>query len=272
MWMRVNRAASVSSAVMNAALERLAIYGLNPDIIMPAGLAISQPDSGFLQAEFASADALLRGVQIIIPDEPSLRDALTEGAEIAQIGAAQLAVFYACCVCGAALNLRSGIFAKKKPGVGITTMQWRILGWTALAGLAASLFLALTTYWQYDRAVNRENATALAAAQKAIPQISDAEGALAALDREMIRKGAPGRTFTAPASALFAEIQAEQGVTLRDMRYGANGILSFTIAAPTVDPINRILAVLQQKGYKVTATPRQEASGLTMADISMRTP
>jgi general secretion pathway protein L len=264
--------AYLSKTELQYGIDRLAAFGLNPDVILPAGLAFDAPAEGIIRVDYSGDNALLRGPKMITPDDAALRAIFAGSGTITDIDADSaeqqlLAAFAAPC-----LNMRSGAFAKRTRGAGISPKQWRILATILFAGLLLSLLLALATYWQYDRAVGREDARAVTAARKVAPQVSDAANAMSEIDKALARKGGGARRFTAPASALFAEIQEEQGLNLRDIRYGADGILGFTLAAPTADPINKVLLDLQEQGYKVTATPRQDASGLTMADITMRQP
>jgi general secretion pathway protein L len=68
---------------------------------------------------------------------------------------------------------------------------------------------------------------------------------------------------------VYMVLQQVPAVTIRDMRFNGDGIIAFTLAAPNVDGINQALQIMQQQGYKVTATPRQDASGVALADINM---
>ena len=263
---------SMSDADLQSGLDMLARYDLNPDIIMPAGLVLPATEEGILRADFGSEIALLRRRDIISPDEPALRTALWPDQAMTELGTEELDACLARALAAPPINLRTGKFAKKNRMVAITPHQWRVIAWLLLAGLLLSVLLAAATYWRYDNAAAREDERALTAARKIAPQVADAENALSALDKELIRKGAAGRQFTAPASALYAQIKSVQGARLSAMRYSGDGILAVTLSAPTVGPINAILAGLQEQGYVVTATPRQEASGLTLADITMRLP
>jgi general secretion pathway protein L len=67
-------------------------------------------------------------------------------------------------------------------------------------------------------------------------------------------------------------MQPAEGASLRDLRFGTDKLLSATVTAATVDPVNRLLLDLQRQGYKVTATPRQEANGVTAVAITVRAP
>jgi general secretion pathway protein L len=264
--------ASMSAPLMQSGLALLARFGLNPDVILPSGLTLCEPEGGITRADIGGADTVLRGAKIIAPDEQSLRDTLFAGQIVTEINADTIESQLLDAFAAPPINLRSGTFAKKNNRARITPTQWRILAWMLCAGLLLSLLVALATYWKYDHAVVRENALALAAVRKIAPQAIDAQKAQLELDQILANKGMAGRRFTAPASALFAQIEASPGAALRDMRYSGDGILAATIEAPTIEPINNIVLELQQLGYKVTATPRQDASGLAMADLSMRVP
>ena len=61
-------------------------------------------------------------------------------------------------------------------------------------------------------------------------------------------------------------------MSVRELRYGADGILNVVLAAPDANAVNRALIAIQQDGYRITATPRQDASGATLVDMTMRMP
>jgi general secretion pathway protein L len=260
--------ASISSQQLQYGLDQLAKYGFDPDVVIPAGLILPASGDTFVSAQIGN-DRVLRGPRIILPDEPELRAAYAIGDDITVLdnAAADDALLYA--ATNPALNLRNGVFSKRSKGGPITVRQWKILATLVAAGLCFSFLLAAATYWQYDRGVARENAAALNAVRKIAPSAVDIESAQAVLDKALAKRGA-GQGLTGPMAALYSILKRNEGVTVRDLRYSQDGILTTTLAAPTIDPINATLVSLQQQGYKITATPRQDASGLAMADISMR--
>lgn len=263
--------ASLSAELMQFGLDLLATHGFDPDIIIPTGLLFEEPDSGFAMASFGD-DVVLRGPQLVMPDEPALRSLLVGDAPISQIDNEQADHALIAAMTAPAINLRSGPFAKRDRSRSISPRQWRILGALTGAAILLSLFLALATYWKYDRAIARENAEALAAAQKLDPSIKDIDSAQARLESELRKRGASSQQYTIAASTLFSVIKESQNVSLRDMRYSTDGTTGATLAAPTIDNINAALIALQQKGYKITATPRQDNSGAALAEITLRAP
>ncbi len=264
--------ASISALLMQSSLSIFAQHGLHPDVILPSGLAISEPKSGATRANIGGVDAILRGTKIILPDEKSLRDMLLPGQIVTVMDADAIEAALLDAFAAPPINLRSGAFAKKHSGNRISPQQWRILAWMLCTGLLLSLLLALATYWKYDRAALREDELALAAVRQIAPQAIDAKSAQQELGMALANKAMADREFTAPAAALFAQLESSPGTSLRDMRYLGDGILAVTITAPTIAPINDILAELQRLGYKVSGIPHQDASSVAMADISVRMP
>jgi general secretion pathway protein L len=263
--------AGISAQLLQSGLDRLAAQGLNPDAIMPSGLVIPSAAGDLLRASFAN-DIVLRGEQLILPDEPKLVAAMMGGAMPRDISEAEADAALIAAMAAPPLNLRTGVFAKRVVRGVILPAQYKILMALLLAGLCFSLLLAIVTWAKFSLAAQREDALSLTLARKIVPAAGNAAEAQNLLNRELIRRGAGGRQVTVTASALYAIIQGVEAVSLRDMRNNGDGILAFTLIANNVDAINQALLIMQQQGYKVTATPRQEASGLAAADISMRIP
>ena len=88
----------------------------------------------------------------------------------------------------------------------------------------------------------------------------------------MVSRGGGKRSFTVATAAVWQSLRQSEGAILRDLRFGEDRIVSLTLTAASVDPINRVLTDLQAKGFKVTATPRQETNGAIAAAITVRTP
>src|SRR5690606_31691579 len=125
--------------VMASGLLKLNALGIDPNVIVPAGWLIAPPEDTLVEADFGF-EKLLRGSQVIAPDEPDLR-ALVIGDSAVTVLSAE-AVDGILVNIGAddagsratslSLNLRSGDFAKKVRRA-ITDRQKRILGWLAAA-------------------------------------------------------------------------------------------------------------------------------------------
>jgi general secretion pathway protein L len=261
--------AAIAPEKMEYGLGRLFAKGISPDIVIPLGLAVPPDPEAVLHVTFADALAL-RGLDFVIPDEPVFRTMLVGNAPLREVAMQELqAALYATSQ-SPLLNLRSGAFAKRTRTVFATAQQKRWIKRLLVALVGATMLLGIVTWAKYRMATSTENDRALAAAQRVDPSIKDIAQAETLLVRAVQQKGI-GTGDLGPLSAgLWKAVKASPNVTLRELRYGNDGILLAVMAAPNADAINRALIAIQQDGYRVTATPRQDNSGATLVDFSMR--
>jgi general secretion pathway protein L len=238
--------AAIAPEKMEYGLGRLLARGISPDIVIPLGLAVPPDPEAVLHVTFADALAL-RGLDFVIPDEPVFRTMLVGNAPLREVSMQELqAALYATSQ-SPLLNLRIGAFAKRTRNV-FATMEQK----------------------SWIKRLLVENERALTAAQRIDPSIKDIAQAETLLVRAVQQKGV-GTGDLGPLSAgLWKAVKASPNVTLRELRYGNDGILLAVMAAPNADAINRALVAIQQDGFRVTATPRQDNSGATLVDFSMR--
>jgi general secretion pathway protein L len=263
--------AAIDRASLASALERLLAVGIDPDHVVPLGLLAPDSDNGALRIAFDGASALRRGA-IISPDDPILAERLLGIDPISQLPDSAFAAALEQSVEDPPVELRSGPFAKKNTRQGWEKDKLRLAVYATAAGLVFSLLLALVSWLKVDRAIAREDARTVALAQKVAPDVTSASEAPAKVEQRLAARGAGNRAFTVLSSALWQALQKVEGVNLRDMRYGRDGILAVTLTSAAVDPVNQVLIDLQQQGYKITATPRQEANGMAAAAVTVRAP
>lgn len=263
--------ATIAPAVMEQGLARLTFRALNPDIVIPAALVVDAHADHVRKADF-DGFTLLRGPGFGIPDEPIFRDLLVGETPIEEADVESVRSMVLSAADRPLLNLREGLFAKRVRAEWLTTHQrkWikRLLG-----GLvAASLLLGLATWAKYKSAATAEDNRALAAAQKIDPSIQDVLQADAQLDRALAQKGMARGRFAPLSAGLWRSVKSSPNVSVRELRFGADGILTVVLAAPDANSVNKALIAIQQDGYRVTATPRQDTSGATLVDLTMRMP
>ena len=246
------------------------LAGLNPDIVIPAALAIA-PSEQVAAAEFDGIE-LLRGLAVAAPDEPVFREMLIGQNEVQSLDTIIVREMLLSACEAPLLNLREGIFAKRERTVLVTLDQRKWIERLAIALVATSLLLATVTLAKYWMATDAENDRALAAAQKIDPAITDIAQAETQVDRALQQRGIASGRFMPLSAALWRSVKASPNVTVRELRYGADGILTIVLAAPNADSVNKALVTIQQDGYRITATPRQDASGATLVDMTMRMP
>jgi general secretion pathway protein L len=263
--------ATIAHKLMQSGLDRLAHYGLNPDIVIPFGLAIEAQPEHNIKAEF-DVLIVLRGPRSAIPDEPVFRDLLLGDGVIDALGAEEIRDMLIAASEHPALNLRQGMFAKRERRFGATGDQRKWIFRLAWALVVATLLLGIATLIKYWVATSSENDRALAAAQQLDRSILDVTQAETQLDRELEQKGLTKGRFAPLSAGLWRAVQSAPNVSARELRYANDGILTVVLAAPNADSINKALIAIQQDGYRVTATPRQDSSGATLVDLTMRMP
>lgn len=261
---------TIDRAQFAAALGILQTHGFDPDHVWPFGLVL--PDQIDPVRARLGEMAVVRSGALLLPDESELLARLIDGQRILEINDAELGDSLRAALQASPIDLRSGEFAKKRRRSAIDRNKLRFAAIIGGAALILSLLLAITNWVQAKQAVAREDAATLAAAQKMVPSVQSPDEAPARIERELVSRGGGKRSFTVATAAVWQSLRQSEGAILRDLRFGEDRIVSLTLTAASVDPINRVLTDLQAKGFKVTATPRQEANGAIAAAITVRTP
>ena len=263
--------ATIAPEVMQRGLDRLAIQGLNPDIVLPFALSLAIHSDGVFRAEMDGL-SVVRGAQFAIPDDAVLRDLVIGDAPIEAIDTDSLRSMLLSASAAPLLNLRDGVFAKRERAVWVTAEQ-KIWVRRLLAALViVTMLLTIATLAKYWIATAAENKAALAAAQKIDPAIQDIEQSESMLTASLNRQGKTQGSFASLSAALWRSVKASPNVSVRELRYTPDGILTVVLAAPTADNINKALVDIQQDGFRITATPRQDTTGATLVDMTVRMP
>jgi general secretion pathway protein L len=263
--------ATISAAHMEAGLARLAQHGLSPDIVIPLGLAIDAHPDHVVKAAFDGV-AVLRGERLTAPDEAVFRKMLLGNSAVEGLDSAMVQTMLRTANEHPLLNLREGLFAKREQIVWTTAAQRKWIVRLAGALVIATLLVGILSWARHAGATDTENDRALAAAQKIDPSISDIAQAEAQLGRALQQRGISKGRFGPLSAGLWRAVQSSPNVSVRELRYGADGILVGVLAAPNADSVNRALVAIQQDGYRITATPRQDGTGATLVDLTMRMP
>jgi general secretion pathway protein L len=263
--------ATIAPEVMQRGLDRLATRGVNPEIVLPFGLAIDAPADIVVGAEFDGLN-VLRGPQFAMPDEPAFRSIFAGDNAVDVLNAENVQALLWKASQQPLLNLREGMFAKKERSIWATAEQLKWIKRLCVALVVISLLTVLVTLGKYWNATSNENSIALASAQKVDPAITDIEQAETQLAAAMRKKGIVQGRFSQLSAALWRSVKASPNVSVRDMRFGQDGTLTVVLAAPSSDNINQTLLAIQQDGYPITATPRTDATGATLVDLTMRMP
>ena len=263
--------ATIATTTMQEGLARLSARGMSPDIVVPFGLAVGAADDQICSAHFDGM-AVLRGATFASPDEQIFRDLLVVDAPVHDIRAEELREDLLFSSKHPPLNLREGMFAKRTAKILATAEQRKWLKRLAVALLAVTMLLTLVTLAKYWSATSSENRRALTAAQKVDPSIQDVMQAEAQLARVLQQKGVAQTRFAPLTAGLWKAVQTTPNVSVRELRFGNDAILVAVLAAPDAASINKALIAMQQDGFRITAMPRQDSSGATLVDLTVRMP
>ena len=152
---------------------------------------------------------------------------------------------------------------------GLEDMVKRLAGLPLAAAIALStLAWSIASILKLQNVTNRLNEETLAVARAAAGPSVTLETAESALAQ---RTG--GRAYgglMAPLAGLYDALRAEPQVVATAVAYASDGTMTTTLAAPTVDPVNRVLIALQRNNYRVTAVPRQAPDGRMMVETTIR--
>lgn len=259
--------ALVPALAMAGWLGRLQADGLDPDLILPEPLLLVRPAEGFARY-MRSAAPLYRGQADAFSIEPDLADLVVADAPVADISDELFESGLGAALAGPVVNLRQGIFAKRRRW----TIEWPLV--RRLAGLAAALLfvtlaIQLVLTFRYVFEADRLEAERARVAAAALPGISAANAA----DRLPLRLAelrGGGAGYSAIVSGLFAALQAVPAASLTAIAYEPDGALRATVQGETAAAIPLLQQQLEAAGLPAIAGPQRDAGGKPTAEITVR--
>lgn len=241
--------------------ERLAI-GI--DHIVPAAMVLPLDDDW--TATSIGSERIIGRRGTVLPDEPALKDALIEAGEQPhelESSDVELALLRLAEI--PRPDLRVGRFARRRRIV-IDRTSVREMALLTLSIIAVTTLMSISQVLKLDSSRSALDAETLEIARAAAgPSVTleTAESTLAA------RAGQAGvGSLSSGVAAVLARLQPEQNVSLSALGY-SGGSLNFTVTGQGPDAINRVLLALQRDGYRVTAVPRTQGDGRTLAEVTL---
>lgn len=236
------------------------------DHIVPVAMVLPLGDQW--TAATIGSERILGHRGMVLPEEPWLKDALLgeseEQPDELEPDALELALVRI--AAAPEPDLRTGRFARRRRIV-IERMKVRELALLTLAIILMSTLIAVVEIVKLDTSKSALDAETLAIARKAAgPSVTldNAEAALAA------RAGpVGGGSLSSGVAAVLARLQPEPNVSLSMLGYSGR-TLSFTVSGQEPNAINRVLLALQRDGYRVSAVPRSQSDGRTLAEVTLR--
>lgn len=257
--------AVVDNGAMLAWLDWARGAGADPHHVVPVGSLMPIGDDWTL-ARFGSERVIGRS-GTVLPFEPSLANMLVGGADPREVDDDEVDALIVAAAESPPLDLRTGKMARRKR---IFVDRRRIRELALIAATIPLLALAsiLVGIVTLDSATTRLNEETLAVAERALGRPVTLQSAESELAQRVGGAGQGG--LMAPLTGLYSALQTEEGVSSTAIAYRSDGTITTTLAAPTLDPINRVLIAMQRSGYRITAVPRQAPDGRAMVDVTVR--
>lgn len=205
--------------------------------------------------------------RMVMPFERDLVCHILGDAEPRQLSADEVDAALAACAEQPPLDLRTGKMARRRK-LYVDRVRVRELAVIAAAMPLILLVSLIIGIVKLNVATNSLDEETVAVASRTLGRPVPLEAAESEL---LQRSGGAGHGVMAPLTGLYSALEGEESVSSTELSYRGDGTLSATLAAATVDPINRVLIAVQRDGYKVTAVPRQAPDGRAMIDVTVRT-
>jgi general secretion pathway protein L len=203
---------------------------------------------------------------MVMPFERDLVSHVVGDAEPRELTGEEVDAALVACAEQPPLDLRSGKMARRRK---LYVDRVRVRELAAIAAAIPLIFLVslIIGIVKLNAATNSLDEETVAVASR----ISGRPVPLEAAESELSqRSGGAGHSVMAPLTGLYSALEAEESVSSTELSYRGDGTLSATLAAATLDPINRVLIAVQRDGYKITAVPRQAPDGRSMIDVTVR--
>ncbi len=243
--------AMVSEPVMAAWLARLAVSGIDADVLTPAPLLLPEPADGFV-AIGDEAEMTVRGAADAFVADAALARMIVGDAPLRHVKDAREALALKLAESEHPLiNLRQGAFAKA--GQAGDPRRWKRL---AMIGTAIVILLLLSfgiSAWRHDRAAARANARTAAWAEAvgvAVPAGADPVAAM----RLAVAERGMGSGLRGASAALFAAVRAAPGTSLRSISW-RDGRIVADVILPAGGDAGVLRPAVEGAGFTLVAGP-----------------
>ncbi len=258
----------VSIPAMAEWMARLAEAGLDPDLVLPETLLLSAADSGFTRYEHRAL-SLCRGATEAFAAEPDLADLILGGRPAAALDAAGFEAGLGEAIANPVLDLRQGLFARRRSWQIDRTLVRR-LALLILLILLATLAIQVAAILRYTWAADALEAEAQTVASAALPRATGIGDASADLDSRLAELRGGGIGFTAIAAPVFAAMRDTPNAEMAALAFNPDGSLRVTVQADTPATIAAIVGRVEAAGFPVEGGVLRGGGGRQISDLMVR--
>lgn len=258
----------VGIAVMQGWLRLLAEQGVDPAAVIPAPMLLPRPDEGYARGELAGS-GVIRGTSSGFADEARLTAIVTGDTPPATIDRAMLEAALVAAVAAVPLDLRQGVFARRRRQF---ALDWPLIRRLAvLAGmiLAVTLAISLVRIAKYSFGADMLEAQADVVARSGLPRGETVTDAARQLDERLSRVRGPGLGFSTTSAAIFAAVRATPGTEITALDFQPNGTVRLGVAVEREALATDLKRALEVAGFTVQAGVFQSAAGRVTGDLTI---
>ena len=245
--------AVVSITQMQAWIADLATHGVDPNAILPAALLLPRPATGFVSADLGG-DIVVRGANTGFADDPALTQLLTDGAVPDLLDRTTIEAAIVRAIAVPVLDLRQGVFARKRRSIGIDWPEIRRIAWLAAAVVALTIMIGLAQIIRDTIGADLLDAQADRLARTGLLPGETVNNADRQLDDRLLGLRGPGLGFTRSAGAIFAAIRAVPASEATALSFENNGTMRVAIAAQGEGAVSDVRRQLESAGFTVAQT------------------
>jgi general secretion pathway protein L len=261
--------ALVPAITMAGWLSRLQAQGLDPDAMIPEPLLLPRPSEGFLRYD-AGALALYRGRNDAFSIEPELAELIVAGSVVETIEAEALEDGLWQQISTPAVDLRQGMFAKRRRW----KIEWPLVRRLAALGAAimvVTLAIQIVAILRYTYAADALEIEANQLAAQTLRRSGPLSNAPAQLQQRLTELRGSGAGYGSLASALFDAVRATPNAELTAMLFDETGALRATVQGDTPATLSALQARLGSGGLRVEAGPLRTGGGRPAVELTVRT-
>ncbi len=257
----------VGIEAMQGWLRMLAAAGVDPVAMLPAPMLLPRPDEGYVRAELAG-DAVVRGTSTGFADEPGLTALVTGDTPPVAVEPAALEAALAAAVATWPLDLRQGIFARRRR----FALDWALIRRLAvLSGLILAVTLAITLVRiaKYSFGADMIEAQTEQVARSGLPRGETVNDAGRQLGERLSRVRGPGLGFSTTTATIFAVVQATPGSEITALDFQPNGTVRLGVAVEREALATDLRSALERAGFAVQAGVFQAAAGRVSGEFTI---
>jgi general secretion pathway protein L len=259
----------VGSAVMLGWLRMLAEAGIDPVAVIPAPMLLPRPDEGYVGTVLAGS-AIIRGTTCGFADEVPMTALVTGDSAPVPIERADLEAALVGAVAAPSLDLRQGVFARRRR----FALDWALIRRLAvLAGLilAVTLAISLVRIAKYSFGADMIATQTDLVARSGLPRGETVTDATRQLDERLSRVRGPGLGFSATSAAIFAVVRAVPGSEITALDFQPNGTVRLSVAVERESLATDLKTAFEAAGFTVQAGVFQAADGRVAGDLTLST-